>query len=199
VSALEVETASDGSTRGLGALLAPLLEPGDVVLLTGGLGAGKTTFVKGVVAGLGCTQAVTSPTFTLVRTYESEPVVAHVDCWRLDQLDEVADLALDEVLDAGGVALVEWGEAAAPLFGAGALEIRIDAAGAGEGKRARGAPAHSALQAERVEASTRDESARVVALSSRSPSWEHRLARLEALCRGAGLAVRDSVARGVGP
>lgn len=118
-------SASPADTARLGARLAGLLEPGDVVLLSGELGAGKTTLVKAVVAALGGEEEVTSPTFTLLRTYATRPVVAHVDCWRLEQLHEVLDLGLEEVLDDGGVALVEWGEAAEPVFGRDALVLRL--------------------------------------------------------------------------
>lgn len=122
---VRLESASPADTVRLGAALAALLEPGDVVLLSGGLGAGKTTLVKAVVAALGSPEEVTSPTFTLLRTYDTRPVVAHVDCWRLEQLHEVLDLGLEEILDDGGVALVEWGEAAAPRFGDGALLVTL--------------------------------------------------------------------------
>ena len=125
VGRLVLLSPSAASTRALGALVGRLLEPGEVVLLSGGLGAGKTTFTKGLVAALGSSEEVTSPTFTLLRTYASTPVVAHVDCWRLEDLNEVVDLALEEVLDDGGIVVVEWGEAAAPLLGAQALIVTI--------------------------------------------------------------------------
>lgn len=132
----EVACASVADTARLGAALAGLLEPGDVVLLFGELGAGKTTLVKALVAALGSAEEVTSPTFTLLRTYATSPPVAHVDCWRLEQLHEVLDLGLEEILDEGGVALIEWGEAAAPRFGEDALLVTLrvpDGAGAGDG------------------------------------------------------------------
>lgn len=123
--AVELVSASAADTRRLGAVLASVLGPGDVLLLSGGLGAGKTTLTKGLVAALGSHEEVTSPTFTLCRLYATQPPVAHVDCWRLDQLQEVVDLALEEVLDDGGIVVVEWGEAAAPLLGAEALVVRL--------------------------------------------------------------------------
>lgn len=134
-AALAWRSGSPDDTARLGAALARVLGPGDVVLLSGPLGAGKTTLVKAVVAALGGEDEVTSPTFTLLRTYATTPPVAHVDCWRLEQLHEVLDLGLEELLDEGGVALVEWGEAAAPRFGEGALTVTLrladPAAGAG--------------------------------------------------------------------
>jgi tRNA threonylcarbamoyladenosine biosynthesis protein TsaE len=123
---LVVAAPTPEATRRCGAVLGGLIAPGDVVLLTGGLGAGKTTFTQGLVAALGHPDAVTSPTFTLMRTYATEPVVAHVDCWRMEQLVEVADLGLEEILDEGGVAVIEWGEAAAPLLGRDALVVTLE-------------------------------------------------------------------------
>jgi tRNA threonylcarbamoyladenosine biosynthesis protein TsaE len=132
-----VDLVDAAATRALGVALASVLVPGDVVLLSGELGAGKTTLVGGVVAGLGGDPTeVTSPTFTLCHLYPTEPVVAHVDCWRLDTTAEIADLALDEVLEEGGVALIEWGERAAALFGEEALVLELAPSLAGEGRRA---------------------------------------------------------------
>ena len=78
-----VSTASAQQTRAIGAGIAPLLSAGDVVLLVGSLGAGKTTFVQGLVAALGGREPVTSPTFTLAHKYRTSPPVTHVDLWRL--------------------------------------------------------------------------------------------------------------------
>lgn len=131
-----LESPDAAGTRRIGALIARVLGPGDVLLLSGGLGAGKTTLTKGLVAALGGdAHEVTSPTFTLCRTYPTTPPVAHVDCWRLEQLAEVVELALEEVLDDGGVVVVEWGEAAEPLLGAGALRAVISEPGALGGDR----------------------------------------------------------------
>lgn len=121
----EVKSASPGGTRAIGAAVASLLREGDVVLLVGSLGAGKTTFVKGLVEALGGKEAVTSPTFTLAHRYETVPPVTHVDLWRLEHLQEVVDLALDEELEEGGALIVEWGEAAEPLYGSLALVVRL--------------------------------------------------------------------------
>lgn len=118
-------TRSPEATRALGAVLAGLLVPGDVVLLVGGLGAGKTTFVQGVALGLGFTGEVTSPTFTLCHTYAGRLDLVHADLWRLERLGDIHDLALEEELESGAVVVAEWGEAAAPLFGDMALEVRL--------------------------------------------------------------------------
>jgi tRNA threonylcarbamoyladenosine biosynthesis protein TsaE len=134
---LEVPTADD--TRAAGAALAPLLRPRDVVVLTGELGAGKTTFVQGVAAGLGATEHVASPTFTLVREYVSGRVpVAHVDLYRLDREQDVIDLALDELEDGERVLLVEWGDPVAELLAEDRLRVElvgIDPTGADETRR----------------------------------------------------------------
>ncbi|MCU1491393.1 MAG: hypothetical protein JWM85_2798 [Acidimicrobiaceae bacterium] len=124
-----LESRSAADTRALGALLGRALRPGELLILSGGLGAGKTTLTKGLVRELGGEEEVTSPTFTLVRTYASDPPVAHVDCWRLDRLEEVMDLALEEVLDDGGIVVVEWGEAVAPLLGHEALVLSLSEPG----------------------------------------------------------------------
>ncbi len=120
-----VRSGSAAETAAVGAALAEVVEAGDVVLLSGPLGAGKTTLVKGLVAALGDQEPVTSPTFTLVRTYSTRPPIAHVDCWRLDDPSEVAELGIEEVLDEGGIAVVEWGEIAAPLIGRDALSVEL--------------------------------------------------------------------------
>ena len=134
---LETRTADD--TRAAGAALAPFLRPRDVVVLTGELGAGKTTFVQGVAAGLGATEHVASPTFTLVREYVSGRVpLAHVDLYRLDREQDVIDLALDELEDGERVLLVEWGDPVAELLADDRLRIElvgIDPTGADETRR----------------------------------------------------------------
>ncbi|HLK44123.1 MAG TPA: tRNA (adenosine(37)-N6)-threonylcarbamoyltransferase complex ATPase subunit type 1 TsaE [Thermoleophilia bacterium] len=121
-------TASADETRSLAYAVASLVTPGDVLLLGGDLGAGKTTFTQGFGLGLGVKEHVTSPTFTLVRPYESgpgRPSLLHVDVYRLDQLIEVLDLGLAEQVEDGAVAVVEWGIDAAPAFGPDHLEIEI--------------------------------------------------------------------------
>jgi tRNA threonylcarbamoyladenosine biosynthesis protein TsaE len=114
VVALRARTAED--TREVGEAIAPLLRPKDAVLLTGELGAGKTTFVQGVARGLGVEEPVVSPTFTLVREYEGRLGVAHVDVYRLDRMQDVVDLGLDELGDGEDVLLVEWGDVVEELL-----------------------------------------------------------------------------------
>jgi tRNA threonylcarbamoyladenosine biosynthesis protein TsaE len=126
--AFEVTCSSPSATQSVAAALAPFLAPGDVVLLDGDLGAGKTTFTQGLARALGVTASVTSPTFTLVRSYATRAGfdLLHVDVYRIDRLSEVVDLALSEYLDDGAVAVVEWGRKAAAALPAGHLQIRFD-------------------------------------------------------------------------
>jgi tRNA threonylcarbamoyladenosine biosynthesis protein TsaE len=110
--------------------VAALCTPGDVVLLVGDLGAGKTVFAQGFAAALGVSGPVTSPTFALVRQYdcgEGSPVgvFIHADVYRTGSLHEVVDLALAELVEEDAVALVEWGELAAPALGDSVLEITL--------------------------------------------------------------------------
>jgi tRNA threonylcarbamoyladenosine biosynthesis protein TsaE len=125
------KTTGAVQTREFGAEIASFLSPGDLVLLEGELGAGKTTFVQGLAAGLGVTEPVASPTFTLVRIYETDHSggierLLHADLYRLEHLQEVIDLGLLELVDDAAVAVVEWGEAGYPVFGSEFLEIRIE-------------------------------------------------------------------------
>jgi tRNA threonylcarbamoyladenosine biosynthesis protein TsaE len=116
------------ATTEAGEQFASLLSAGDVVLLTGSLGAGKTTFVQGVARGLGVTDRVTSPTFTMVREHQCHndrgvATLLHADLYRIESVDEAIDLALGELIEESAVALVEWGELAAPVFGREVLTI----------------------------------------------------------------------------
>jgi tRNA threonylcarbamoyladenosine biosynthesis protein TsaE len=123
---MRLRTKSADDTRALGAELARLLRPGDVVLLAGDLGAGKTSLVQGLGRGLGVDEPITSPTFTLVRCYDCEPVLLHADVYRLDHLQEAIDLGLPELLDDGAVAVIEWGDVLAPTLPADFLELRLE-------------------------------------------------------------------------
>lgn len=105
----ELDTNSAEETEAAGARLARHLRPGDMLLLAGDLGAGKTTFVRGLARGLGVGGDVMSPTFQLVRRYPGPIPLAHVDIYRLAEPGELDDLGLDELLDEGAV-VVEWGD-----------------------------------------------------------------------------------------
>lgn len=126
---VRLATRSAPDTRALGVALAPGLRPGDVVLLAGDLGAGKTTLAQGIGAGLGVSDHVTSPTFTLVRSYPCPgPAVLtfiHADLYRLEHLGEVVDLALAQLVEEDAVAVVEWGDVAEPVLGRDAISVRL--------------------------------------------------------------------------
>ncbi|MEX0834352.1 MAG: tRNA (adenosine(37)-N6)-threonylcarbamoyltransferase complex ATPase subunit type 1 TsaE [Actinomycetota bacterium] len=154
--AIERPAATAEETRALAAAVANLLEPGDVVILTGDLGAGKTTFVQGAAAALRIAVPVTSPTFTLVREYEGRLPVFHVDVYRLERLQEVIDLGFEEMVGSDAVTFVEWGDAVEALLPDDYLEIELT--------RPRD-----------------DDEERLVRVTPHGPSWDARRERLEGL------------------
>ena len=110
---MEYLCRSEAETQQLGQRLAGVLSAGAVVAYTGGLGAGKTAFTRGLAQGLGCTCRVTSPTFTIVNEYEGGRLpLFHFDLYRIDGADSLFDIGWDEYLDRGGVCAVEWSERA---------------------------------------------------------------------------------------
>jgi tRNA threonylcarbamoyladenosine biosynthesis protein TsaE len=121
-------------TRALAGAVAGLCVPGDIVLLAGDLGAGKTAFAQGFGAVLGVDEPITSPTFALLRQYPCGlgPIrtLLHADVYRLDHLQEIVDLGLGELVEDGAVAVVEWGDVAEPVLGSGSLTVRIVAGSA---------------------------------------------------------------------
>ena len=124
-------TTSVEDTQAAGEQLASFLRAGDILLLSGTLGAGKTAFTQGVARGLGVKERVTSPTFTLVRQHECSAangiaLLHHADVYRTNSLDEIEDLSLHELVETGGVAVIEWGEMAAPVLGRFAWRLSID-------------------------------------------------------------------------
>jgi tRNA threonylcarbamoyladenosine biosynthesis protein TsaE len=133
---LVAHTTSAAATRELAAALSPVLVAGDVVLLAGDLGAGKTTFVQGLARGLGVTEPVTSPTFTLVRAYRCRHdrigTLLHADLYRLDRLSDVVDLGLAEMVEDDAVAVVEWGDVARSLFGSDVLVVELSVGPSGD-------------------------------------------------------------------
>lgn len=151
---LRLATDSAQETRAVGEAIASVVEGGDVVSLTGDLGAGKTTLVQGAARRLGVRDPVLSPTFTLVRQYRGERPVYHLDIYRLDRVQDVLDLGFEEMLDQGGVVFVEWGDAIRALLPEEYLEIAVTM------------PADGDL--------------RLLALSGNGGSWGRRWDRLEA-------------------
>ena len=115
-------------THAVAAALAGRRRAGDVIVLAGEMGAGKTAFAQGFGRALGVTEPITSPTFTLVHSYDTGgPTLHHADLYRLDQLAEVADLALGELAEFDGIVLVEWGDVVESTFGEH-LVVRLDLA-----------------------------------------------------------------------
>ena len=149
---LLARTADD--TRAVGRAVGELLETGDVVSLTGDLGAGKTTFVQGAAGALGVDQPVLSPTFTLVREYRGRLPVYHLDVYRLERVQDVVDLGFDELVDAGGVVLIEWGDAIDQLLPPDHVRVELTLAG--------------------------EDDARTIRVDLRGPGWSSRTERLEA-------------------
>ena len=152
---IDVRAASAEQTREVGEAIASLLRARDAVMLTGELGAGKTTFAQGVARGLGIEEPVVSPTFTLVKEYSGILDLAHVDVYRLDRIQDVVDLGLEELGGGDDVLLVEWGDTIEELL----PESRL-----------------------RVEITTSDdaEEVRSIAISATGAGWVDRFAELEA-------------------
>jgi tRNA threonylcarbamoyladenosine biosynthesis protein TsaE len=173
---LELSTTGATDTRRLAATVARALRVGDVVSLTGELGAGKTCFVQGAATALGVTERVTSPTFLLRRDYQGRVPIVHLDVYRLDTLQEASELGLDEATTS--VTFIEWGDAMQPLLPADHLEIAFSAPepdldmGEGEGERQRAGGRGAAGP---------DETRRIV-LRPRGADWKRRIVSLAVDC-----------------
>jgi tRNA threonylcarbamoyladenosine biosynthesis protein TsaE len=134
-------TASAAETAHAGEFLAAVLAPGDVVVLAGDLGAGKTTLTQGVARGLGVEGPVVSPTFNILVVHPGRLTLYHLDLYRLDHEGELEDIDFYGTLESGGVSLVEWGDRFPGALPADRLEVtlimagvdtrRIDVAGTG--------------------------------------------------------------------
>ena len=128
------------ATRELGARIAAALSVGDAVALEGDLGAGKTTLARAILEALGVTEAVPSPTFTLVQYYETAKLpVRHYDLYRIEDASEVEELGLDEALDEGA-ALIEWPERALAWLPADRLHVALSLNGGTRRARVSGPP-----------------------------------------------------------
>ena len=124
-------TESIEQTQMAGVDLATILRRGDIVVLSGPLGAGKTALTQGIARALGVRERVTSPTFTMVRQHhcantQGIDLLHHADLYRTNSLDEIADLTLDEMVAHGGVAVVEWGEMGDALWPSTVIRLSID-------------------------------------------------------------------------
>ena len=159
---IRATTNSAGGTESLASAVARMCRPGDVIVLSGPMGAGKTAFVRGLAAGLGVSsdEHVTSPTFTLVHEYVTGRIpLHHADLYRLASTGEIADLGLAERADMGAVVVVEWGEAADGMLG-GHLLVEL-------------------------EPDDDDDDARHVTVSVEGHGWDTRWDRLRAAVEGA--------------
>jgi tRNA threonylcarbamoyladenosine biosynthesis protein TsaE len=183
---LVAHASSPDEMKKIGAALARFVRPGDIILLGGELGAGKTTLTQGLAAELGVSGPVTSPTFVLVHSYKTASGwdLLHADVWRLEHLSEVIDLALPELLEDGAAAVVEWGEMAAPALTPDWLQVSIgydhDPGPAGPGPSTSGTS--SPVQGPNVEAAPAGR--RRLLFQSRGPSWGDRMMELSATLAG---------------
>lgn len=126
---------NEDDTRALGLRIADALESGDVVALIGDLGTGKTALTKYIAEGLGITEEINSPTFTIVKEYRSGRLpLYHFDVYRLGSGDELLDIGAEEMLDGDGACVIEWADIVADVLPSDALAIRLDY-GDSEGER----------------------------------------------------------------
>lgn len=123
-----IKTANEQETANAGRVLAELVQPGDVITLTGDLGAGKTCLVKGVARGLGVVEPVTSPTFNILVVHRGRLDLNHFDLYRLERAEELEDIDFWGTLEAGGVSFVEWGERFAAALPDDHLAVTIEIA-----------------------------------------------------------------------
>jgi tRNA threonylcarbamoyladenosine biosynthesis protein TsaE len=166
---LELRVHSLVETHAVATALAMLSRGGDLIVLSGEMGAGKTAFAQGFGSAIGVTEPITSPTFTLVHSYDlpggihGAKVLHHADLYRLERTTEVADLALEELADDHGIVLVEWGDVVEALFGDHLdvhLEVELDDDGASDD----------------------DPTARRIEISAVGPSWAARWSRVVEAC-----------------
>jgi tRNA threonylcarbamoyladenosine biosynthesis protein TsaE len=122
----EYKSRNTEETEALGESFAKSLSPGAVVALYGGLGAGKTAFVRGMARGLGISCRVSSPTFTIVNEYKGERELAHFDMYRLNSADELFDIGWEDYLSRGAVCAVEWSENVQDAFFGDEIKVTIE-------------------------------------------------------------------------
>lgn len=131
---LSITTASPEETRAVGRILGEQGKPGDVFLLTGPLGAGKTCLTQGIAWGLGVAEYARSPTFVIMTRYRGRLTLYHFDLYRINDPLEAWDLGLDEQLFGDGVCVVEWADRAAEVFPDNCLWLHLDYAADGQGR-----------------------------------------------------------------
>ena len=128
------KSASEKETEQIGESFAKTLRPGAVVAMRGGLGMGKTAFIRGMARALGSSDRVTSPTFTIVNEYAGTLPLFHFDIYRLSDADELWDIGWEDYVLRGGVCVVEWSEIAPEIFSEGCITVTIER---GEGETGR--------------------------------------------------------------
>ena len=146
---MKLSTASAGETQAVAAVVAPHLAPGDLVLLSGDLGAGKTTFVQAVAETWGVTEPVTSPTFALAHHYSGKCELRHIDLYRLAEPTEMLDYILDELEEA--ILLVEWGAPLTEFFPNSYFAVKLDFSASSSSEAGSGSEAGSSSDFRRIE------------------------------------------------
>jgi tRNA threonylcarbamoyladenosine biosynthesis protein TsaE len=173
---LELRARSVADTHRIAAALAAVARAGDLIVLSGEMGSGKTAFAQGFGAALGVTEPITSPTFTLVHTYDLPPgahgatALHHADLYRLERTTEVVDLALEELADDDGIVLVEWGDVVEALFG-DHISVHLD-------HDPDGSDDETAVDIDELVGDTR----RLVEISATGMAWASRWSRILAAC-----------------
>jgi tRNA threonylcarbamoyladenosine biosynthesis protein TsaE len=119
-------TKSAEETIELGRKIGSLLQSNDIVALTGTLGAGKTTLIQGIAQGIEVKDYVTSPTFIIINEYQGRIPFFHIDLYRLNNVEEIEDLGIEEYFSRGGACVIEWAEKLGPLRPKACQEIRIE-------------------------------------------------------------------------
>lgn len=131
---LEIISKSTQDTENAGAAFAKSLKSGAVVAMYGGLGMGKTAFVRGMARGLASTARVTSPSFTIVNEYDGTPPLFHFDMYRLKSADDLFDIGWEDYLARGGICAVEWSENVREAFDGTEVSVTIEKLGDNERK-----------------------------------------------------------------
>ena len=119
------ETSSAEETMGLGISMSKYLELGDVLTLTGELGSGKTTFIKGILRGFDYSDEVTSPTFTLINEYDAIFPIIHIDCYREENLDRWVEIGIHDYLNGENIIIIEWADKISSLLPTDSIKIEF--------------------------------------------------------------------------